>query len=82
MKLNDYRYIRLVRQIRGLTIVKFADVMRVDEKTLRLLEKGQLNFSPLYKARFADACKLLKVSEVELLSIRFLIAERDGKRND
>ncbi|MBD7971385.1 helix-turn-helix domain-containing protein [Paenibacillus gallinarum] len=69
----DYRYIRQVRFLRNKTLKQFEEFMGVDHTVISRLENGQIEFSPLYKERFKEACRRLRVSNIELVSIRKLL---------
>ncbi|MDR4946512.1 helix-turn-helix domain-containing protein [Neobacillus cucumis] len=66
----DYRYIKQVRFIRNKTQKEMAELMDCDHVAISRLERGEIALSPLYKERFIQACKRLKVSSAELVNIR------------
>lgn len=69
----DYRLIKLVRQIRDLTLADMQEVSGINLNTLALLEKDLLPFTPLYQSKFHHALKELKISNVELASMKLLM---------
>ncbi|MEY8191094.1 helix-turn-helix domain-containing protein [Peribacillus simplex] len=69
----DYRYIRQVRFLRNKTLVEFEQFMGVDSTVISRIENGHIEFSPLYQERFKTACKRLRVSQIELASIRKIL---------
>lgn len=69
----DYRLIKLVRQIRDLTLAEFGEVVGIHWNTIAQLEKGLLEFSPLYMTRFDQALKKLNISNVELTSLKLIL---------
>lgn len=76
----DHRMIKMVRQIRDLSLAEFADVSGIHLTTLAQLEKGQLQFSPLFMTRFHEALKKLNISEIEMTSLTTLLEAK--KEND
>jgi transcriptional regulator with XRE-family HTH domain len=75
----DYRYIKPVRHIRNKTLHQFAKFMGVDHSTIAKLEKGQLSFTPYYESKFKDAIKRLRVSNIELASVRKIIEMKEQR---
>lgn len=69
----DYRYIKQVRFIRNKTQSEMAELMHVDSAVISRLERNEIVFSPLYQERFKEACKRLRVSNIELASIRKIL---------
>lgn len=69
----DYRYIKPVRMARNKTQSQLAELMNVDASTLGKLERGELKFSPLYESKFKEALKRLRVSSIELASVREIL---------
>jgi transcriptional regulator with XRE-family HTH domain len=69
----DYRYLREVRHLRNLTINEFSTYMKVDTGTISKLENNQLQFTIHYESKFKDAIEKLKISHLELLSIKRVI---------
>ncbi|WP_244159136.1 hypothetical protein [Bacillus proteolyticus] len=53
--------------------------MAVDHSTVAKLEKGQITFTPYYESKFKDAIKQLRVSNVELFSIRKVIEMKERR---
>ncbi|MFS0621828.1 helix-turn-helix domain-containing protein [Priestia megaterium] len=75
----DYRFIKPVRHLRNKTQSQLGVLMNVDVSTVGKLERGELKFSPLYESKFKEAMKRLRVSNVELVSIRTML-EMKSKR--
>nr|WP_204415700.1 helix-turn-helix transcriptional regulator [Bacillus tianshenii] len=66
----DHRFIKPVRHLRNKTLSDFADYMGVDHSTIAKLEKGQIAFTPYYQSKFKVAIAKLRVSNIELASVR------------
>ncbi|OJE39916.1 hypothetical protein BAQ49_02805 [Bacillus proteolyticus] len=75
----DYRFIKPVRHSRNKNLHQFAEFMAVDHSTVAKLEKGQITFTPYYESKFKDAIKQLRVSNVELFSIRKVIEMKERR---
>jgi transcriptional regulator with XRE-family HTH domain len=75
----DYRYIKPVRHLRNKTQLEFEQVMGVDRSTIGKLERGELDFSPLYESKFKEAIKRLRISNVELASVRRIIDMKEQR---
>lgn len=69
----DHRFIKPVRHLRNKTQQDFSHFMGVDASTIGKLERGELKFSPLYESKFKEALKRLRVSSIELASVREII---------
>ncbi|MDM5334964.1 helix-turn-helix transcriptional regulator [Ureibacillus composti] len=76
----DYRMIKLVRQIRNLTLSEFSTYMNVNQSTIALLEKSQLEFSVHYQSKFHEALKQLNVSNIEFASLTILLEHQKTKQ--
>lgn len=75
----DYRFIKPVLHLRNKTLVQFSEFLGVDAPTISRLENGILEFTPYSEAKFKEAMKRLRVSNVELISIRKIL---EMKRRD
>jgi predicted transcriptional regulator len=75
----DNRFIKPIRHARNLTLVAFSPYMGVAPETINRLEKGHLEFTPYYQEKLKDAIKKLRISNIELTSIRTIIEQREGK---
>ncbi|OZT14406.1 hypothetical protein CHN50_02195 [Priestia aryabhattai] len=75
----DHRYIKPIRHLRNKTLHDFAEFMRVDHSTIAKLEKGQISFTPYYESKLKDAIKRLRVSNVELASVRKVIEMKEQR---
>lgn len=75
----DYRYIRQIRFIRNKTQKELAELMTVDNVVISRLERNEISFSPLYQEHFKLACKRLRVSNMELASIRKLLEMKEQR---
>lgn len=75
----DYRFIKPVRHLRNKTLVEFSQFMNVDKTTISRLENNQLEFTPHYEAKFKDAIKRLRVSNVELASVRRILEMKSSR---
>jgi len=73
----DHRFIKPVRHLRNKTLVEFEHFMGVDSTVISRLENGQIAFSPLYQSKFKEAIKRLRVSNVELASVRKIIEMKE-----
>ena len=76
----DCRLIKLVRQIRDLSLVEFSRFMGVDPATVSRLENNTLNFSILYQTKFDDALRRLDITKMEMESLTVLLEK--GKNDD
>jgi len=75
----DYRYIRQIRFARNKSLKDMEELMGVSYTVISRLENGQIAFSPLYQDKFKTACKRLRVSNLELVSIRKLLEQKELK---
>lgn len=75
----DHRFIKRVRQLRNQTQSNFEQVMGVDRSTIGKLERGEIEFTPLYQSKFKDAIKRLRVSNVELASVRRILEMKSSR---
>jgi transcriptional regulator with XRE-family HTH domain len=75
----DHRFIKPIRHLRNKTLNDFAEFMNVDHSTIAKLEKGQLPFTPHYESKLKDAIKRLRVSNVELASVRKIIEMKEQR---
>lgn|GEM_PF-6963613 len=75
----DHRFIKPVRHLRNKTQAEFEKFMGVDRSTIGKLERGELEFTPLYQSKFKDAIKRLRVSNVELASVRKIIEMKEQR---
>ncbi|MCI3146183.1 hypothetical protein C5137_07560 [Bacillus cereus] len=69
----DCRFIKPIRHSRNKTLQEFSRFMGVDPATICKLEQGRLDFTPYYHEKLKDAIKRLRVSNVELASIRKIL---------
>ncbi|MEW4286734.1 helix-turn-helix domain-containing protein [Priestia koreensis] len=69
----DYQFLKPVRMIRNKTQGQLGELMGVCPSTIGKLERGELKFSPLYESKFKEATKRLRVSGIELASIRKML---------
>lgn len=69
----DHRFIKHIRMARNKTQTEFSQFMGVDASTIGKLERGELSFSPLYESKLKDAIKRLRVSSIEVASIRKIL---------
>ena len=69
----DHRFIKPVRMARNKTQSQLGELMNVDASTIGKLERGELKFTPFYESKFKEALKRLRVSSIELASIREII---------
>ncbi|MCI2257221.1 helix-turn-helix domain-containing protein [Domibacillus sp. PGB-M46] len=75
----SYKYVRQIRFLRNKSQKEFAEIMGVDFTVLSRIENGQLAFTPVYQDRFKTACQKLRVSNVEISSIREILYEKAKK---
>lgn len=75
----DYRFLKMVRIQRDLTLKDMAVHMGVDVPTLSRLERQEMQWSPLYAERFKEACKRIRVSNIEVASLRKIIELREQR---
>ncbi|QDZ88739.1 helix-turn-helix domain-containing protein [Priestia megaterium] len=69
----DHRFIKPIRHLRNKTQADFEQFMGVDKSTIGKLERGELEFTPLYHSKLKDAIKRLRVSSIEIASVRKII---------
>jgi transcriptional regulator with XRE-family HTH domain len=75
----DHRFIKPVRMARNKTLKQMEEFMGVDDSTIAKLERGDLDFTPYYESKFKDALKRLRVSNVEIASIRKIIEMKEQR---
>lgn len=78
----DRRMIRLVRQLRNLTLADMEEVMGVSLATIGQLERGTLDFSMFYQSKFNEALKKLKISPIEMVSLELMTELKKENGND
>lgn len=76
---QDVRYLKQVRLLRNLTLSQMQELMNVDQSTLSKLERGELDFTPVYYSRFEAACKKIRLSNIEIASLRTVIQLREKR---
>jgi len=69
----DHRFIKPVRMARNKTQSQLGELMNVDASTIGKLERGELKFTPFYESKFKEVLKRLRVSSIELASVREII---------
>ena len=77
---QDVRYLKQVRLLRSLTLKDMERLMQVDSATLSKLENSVLDFTPIYSSRFEMACKKLRLSNIEIASLRKVIEIRETRK--
>jgi len=75
----DYRYIKQVRFLRNKTLKQMEEVMGVDYSVISRLERKELNFTPIYQERFKTACRKLRISNIEIVSVRKILEMKSSK---
>lgn len=75
----DHRYLKPIRHSRNLTLEAFSPYMNVDPSTIAKLEKGQLDFTAYYESKLKDAIKKLRITNIELVSIRSIIEQKERR---
>ena len=75
----DYRYIKQVRFLRNKTLKQMEEIMGVDYSVISRLERKELNFTPIYQDRFRTACKKLRVSNIEIDSVRKILEMKEQR---
>lgn len=75
----DHRFIKPIRHARNKTLVEFSKYMGVDHTTINKLEKGHLEFTPYYSEKLKDAVKRLRISNIEIVSIRNIIEAKEKR---
>jgi transcriptional regulator with XRE-family HTH domain len=75
----DYRFIKPIRHSRNLTLEAFSHYMKVDPATICRLEKRQLDFTPYYDSKLHEAIQRLRISNIELVSIRNIIEQKEKR---
>ncbi|MEH7339210.1 helix-turn-helix transcriptional regulator [Priestia megaterium] len=77
---EDVRYLKQVRLLRDLTLKDLSYLMGIADSTLCRLENGQLQYTALYRNRFKDACRKLKISNTEAAAMGKNIELRELKK--
>lgn len=75
----DYRFLKMVRIHRNLTLKEMAVHMKGDAATLSRLERQELAWTPLYSERFKEACRRIKLTNIEVVSLRKVIELREAR---
>lgn len=75
----DYRFLKMVRIQRNLTLKDMAVYMAVDAPTLSRLERQELQWSQLYASKFQEACKRIRLSNIEVASLRKIIELKESR---
>lgn len=75
----DYRFLKMVRIHRNLTLKNMAVYMGVDAPTLSRLERQELQWSALYAERFKEAAKRIRLTNIEVASLRKVIELREAR---
>lgn len=75
----DYRFIKPIRHARNKTLAEFSHFMDVDPATIGRLERSQLDFTPYYHSKLKDAINRLRISNIELVSIRNIIEQKEKR---
>ena len=53
--------------------------MGVDYSVISRLERKELNFTPIYQERFRSACRKLRISNIEIVSVRKILEMKDQR---
>ena len=53
--------------------------MGVDYSVISRLERKELNFTPIYQERFRTACRKLRISNIEIVSVRKILEMKDQR---
>ncbi|TKC18180.1 helix-turn-helix transcriptional regulator [Robertmurraya kyonggiensis] len=75
----DHRFLKPIRHARNKTLADFSHFMNVNSSTICKLEKGSLEFTPYYHEKLRDAIKRLRISNIELASIRNVIEQKEKR---
>jgi transcriptional regulator with XRE-family HTH domain len=75
----DHRFIKHIRHARNKTQHDMVHFMNVDQSTIARLERGQIAFTPYYESKLKDAIKRLRVSSIELASIRKILEMKEQR---
>ncbi|HDR4695876.1 TPA: helix-turn-helix transcriptional regulator [Bacillus cereus] len=75
----DHRFIKPIRHSRNKTLQEFSHFMGIDPATICRLERGQLDFTLYYHEKLKNAIKRLRISNVELASIRKIIEMKEQR---
>ncbi|MDA2383127.1 helix-turn-helix transcriptional regulator [Bacillus cereus] len=68
-----YQMIKYIRLCRNMTQTHFGEICKVDQSVLAKLERGDLPLSPHYETKILEGCKVLNISELELLSVKRIV---------
>lgn len=69
--------IKYLRLSRNCTQEKFGRIAGVDQSVLAKLEKGELEFTPIYETRIRQAIRSLRISNHEIDAIRKLLEMKE-----
>ncbi|CAM3160157.1 hypothetical protein SINU_12160 [Sporolactobacillus inulinus CASD] len=75
----DARFIRPIRHTRNKSLDEFSCFMEIDPATISKLENRQLRFTPYYEEKLRLAMKRLRITGVEIQSIRKLIDVKESR---
>jgi transcriptional regulator with XRE-family HTH domain len=75
----DHRFIKYIRHARSKTLNEFSYFMGVDASTIGKLERKVIDYTPYYDNKLREAVKRLRISNVELVSIRTIIEQREKR---
>lgn len=68
----EHTDIKRIRFIRGLTVEAFAIKCKIFPSDLRLIEAGELNFSPLFYSKVCDGLREINFTDFELETVKRL----------
>ncbi|HDR6219342.1 TPA: helix-turn-helix transcriptional regulator [Bacillus cereus] len=74
-----YHMIKYIRLCRNLTQTQFGEVCKIDQSVLAKLERGDIELSVHYKSKIMNGCKVLNISELELLSVKRIVELKQNR---
>lgn len=74
-----YQMIKYLRLCRNMTQEQFGQVCKIDQSVLARLESGSIEFSINYESRVLEGCKVLNISELELVSVKRIVELKQNK---
>lgn len=74
-----YQMIKYLRLCRNMTQEQFGQVCKIDQSVLARLESGSIELSMNYESRVLEGCKVLNISELELVSVKRIVELKQNR---
>lgn len=68
-----YQMLPYLRLCRNLTQEQFGQACKIDQSVLARIESGSIELSINYESRVLEGCKVLNISELEMLSVKRIL---------